>query len=63
MKRRMFKPGRPIRSIGEFIRCHEKREWVWLFNRPKHPSIIVNMSVLTVLGFIRNGALKKAIKQ
>jgi hypothetical protein len=39
-----------------------KRQWLYLYTRPKHPSVLVNMSMVTIAGFLRAGSIKVAVE-
>ncbi len=49
-----------IRSVGELRRCIKRGRWIYLHDRPKHPSVIAHMTFKTVTGFIDHGCLWSA---
>jgi hypothetical protein len=62
VKKRKFKPGPPLKTLNQVWVANEKCQWLWLFGRPKHPTVLVSMTVRTVASFLRAGALRKAVK-
>lgn len=59
---RVFRPGATITSMEEVASLLQARCWVYLFNRPKHPSVLGSMQFNTLAGFVILGALRVAIR-
>ena len=51
-------PGDTITTVSELL----EQEWVICRTSTKHIEVIKNMSLRTVLMFLNNGSIKKAIK-
>jgi hypothetical protein len=62
MRKKKFRPGRQLRTLNELWRASEANQWLYLHETPKHPTILVSMTIRTVAGFLRAGAIKKAVK-
>ena len=62
MKTSKFCKGKLVVSINQLCRLIDNNEWVYLIDRPKHPTIIANMTLRTVRGFLNHKMLWKAIK-
>ena len=63
MARKVFKKGKPIITLGILAAELEAVNWVYLYDAPKHPQIILNMKLNTVLGFLKRGQLSYAIRR
>lgn len=57
MKPRKFRQGWRVVFLEEVVHAFHKRQWLWLHGRPRHPSVIVSMTVKTVEDMIRRGQL------
>lgn len=57
--KRMFASGDPIRSLDELL----EQTWVMFNGRVKHIEVIKSAAMRTVLGWLQNGLLRKAIKK
>ena len=60
--KRKFRKGEPIKSIIDLIMRLGDGDWVYLHGQPKHPSILMNMSLTTLIGFCRYGGVHVAEK-
>lgn len=49
--------GDPIVSISQVTTAALKGEWIMMRGVPKHPCVIMSMTLRTVFGFIRSGLL------
>lgn len=58
MKKRKFKVGKRIESIEQLVAC----EWVFFNGRAKHISVLRNMMLKVVLGYIKGGYLYETIR-
>lgn len=58
-KHRKFDEGEPIMSLDELL----KQEWVMLYHITKHIEVIKNAQLSTVLKWLENGAIHKAIRK
>ena len=57
-----FKQGEPITNITELYDWVFSGGWVYLHGRPKHPTIIQNMMLMTISAMMNGKALFKAIE-
>jgi hypothetical protein len=55
--KRKYRKGEQIKSIIDLIMRLGAGDWVYLHGQPKHPSILMNMSLNTLIGFCRYGAV------
>ncbi len=53
MRRKKYRKGRQIESLGELVSFLDAGMWVYLRNTPKHPQILMNMSLFTLKLFLR----------
>ena len=60
--KRKFRPGKPIRSIGDLTRRLQRGDWVYMFGRPKHPGWILSMQFNSILYMLNSGFLYAAIR-
>lgn len=60
MSDRKTTKGRTIRSLDTVRDMAEHGFWFYLRDKPKHPTIIENMSFETVAGFVSAGMLHTA---
>jgi len=58
---RMYLRGATIRDIDLLLLFLNDGLWVYYRGRPKHPSIIYNMTLQTVLGGLEAGVFAEAI--
>ena len=59
-KESMYKRGQRINLVAEVIHCVQTGRWIMLRGKPKHPEIIGNMSLSTILMLIKDGLLHQA---
>ncbi len=52
MTQKVFKKGKPIQTLTSLAFEVDTGYWVYLRDIPKHPSIILNMTFKTVIGFL-----------
>jgi len=57
-----FRPGRTLKTLNQVWEANLRRQWLYLHARPKHPSVLVNMSMVTIAGFLRAGSIKVAVE-
>jgi len=55
--------GNKITSIEELLALLELGRWVYWGSRPKHPSVIENISIATVKAALRAEMLYEAIQE
>jgi hypothetical protein len=58
-KHRKFDEGEPITSLDELL----KQEWVMWYHITKHIEVIKHNQLSTVLKWLENGAIHKAIRK
>lgn len=59
-----YRKGFHIYGMNELIWNHlEKQRWIYLRDRVVHPSIIMNMTLKTVYGFLEARMISEAINQ
>lgn len=51
-----FTKGERIETIHELLDLLTAGKWVYYGNRPKHPSVILSMTALTLLDAIKRGS-------
>lgn len=62
MKRRMFRKGRKLRSMEQVARAVEGNIYIFMHNKPQHPGWVGSMQYRTVLGLLRRGYLREALR-
>ncbi len=60
MKKNKFKKGDPIGSVALLAFLIKTGQWIYLRDKPKHPSFISSMMFRTVTGLIDSGCLRYA---
>jgi hypothetical protein len=55
VKKKKFKKGEKIRTIGALVFYINAGRWIYLRGVPKHPSIVVSMTLRTVQKFLKDG--------
>lgn len=61
MKKKLkYKKGRKIGNMAHFELHHKFNGWVFLRNKPIHPSFLSSMTYRTINGFIQHGLLYEA---
>ena len=55
---RKFIDGEPITDLSELL----EQEWVMWYHQTKHIEVIKHTQLSTVLGWLDNGAFRKAIR-
>ena len=61
-RQKKYRKGRCFRSMMEFHWwVSDKERWVYWRDRPKHPSVIMNMTYLVVRNAVRRGTIIEAI--
>jgi hypothetical protein len=63
MRTNKFRKGKLINSIPELWIYLSHRRWIYMGSRPKHPSVLMNMSLITLAGFIRRNSLWVAVER
>lgn len=59
-----YRKGYTIFGMSELLWNHlNKGRWVYLRDKVVHPSIILNMSLITVRGFMESHLISEAIDQ
>lgn len=61
-KQKKYHKGDCIPNIGVLAVWLESNQWTYWGDRPKHPGWIISMSLQTLLGAIRAGRLRFAIR-
>jgi len=61
-KKRKFRPGERLWSMWGLECAIRDGNWIYLRDKPKHPSILENMTFATLQGFIRRGMLRVAVQ-
>ena len=56
-----YKKGRYL-GLTDLLEELGKRRWVYLRDIPKHPTVIENMTLLTICGFIHRKMFYRAIE-
>jgi hypothetical protein len=57
---RKYRPGAVLASMQEVITAIALGRWVFLRDKPLNPSVLDNMNLCTVRGFLRRGMLRWA---
>ncbi len=60
-KKLKYRKGRMIRNLGHLEICLQFGNWIYLWNRPKHPRVIECMTLGTLKYFIDKKGLWEAI--
>jgi len=60
-RKNKYKPGPVINNVETVIKMINLSSWIYLFGRPKHPTIIDSMTLRTVRGFIKHKQLRIAL--
>ncbi len=60
--KRMFREGRPIRSMNELVKLTDAGEWVMLLGKPKHHGWIISMTFRTLRYFLARKTLRLAVR-
>jgi hypothetical protein len=61
-RKRKFRPGDAIKDLHELVARCQRGEWIYWYQRPKHPSLLLHQQITTAIGLIRRGVLRVAIK-
>ena len=61
MAKKKYRPSYIIWDLGSLVFLLNQGDWIYLWDRPKHPRFIENMSLLTLRNLIGKKALRKAI--
>ncbi len=62
MRKKKFRRGRRITRVSEFLRWIDLGGWVYLRNKPIHPSFICSMPFRTVVNYIDYHSISEAIR-
>jgi hypothetical protein len=60
--KRKFSYGPRVETLHEVIDAARRGKWLYVGSVPKHPSIVVNMSLTTVAGMIERKALRHTVR-
>ena len=60
--RKKYHPGEPFEDMNALFAWLSANRWVMLRKVPKHPSIIRNMCISTVMGFMARGSITRAVR-
>lgn len=60
MKKLKYKQGRRIIDMLDLQNAINYGRWIYLFDKPKHPRVLENMTFKTLRCFIRSGQLSLA---
>ena len=60
--KRKFRPGGPFEDIHQVINWIQRGGWIYWGGVPKHPSIIQNMSLTTLLNSVGRSGLRPALR-
>ena len=63
MTPKVFRKEESIPNIEDLLTELKAGNWVYLHKVPKHPSIILNMTLGTVRGFLHKGLISYAIRR
>ena len=63
MKNAKYEKGQVIKSMDEVAQCYRYKQWIYLHDKPKHPSWIYNMTFATVDILLKAKRLHFAINQ
>jgi len=55
-----YKKGKPYTDIQSLVNDLSKEKYVFFVNKPKHPSIMKNMTLKTIMLFIKSKMLCEA---
>lgn len=55
-----YRKGIRITSIGELVAMLKAGKWIYLRDRPKHPSFLLSMTLWTIIRFIDSRSLYEA---
>lgn len=61
MRKRKFKPGRPITTMPALVRRLERGDYVLWHGTPKHPGWMRSMQYQTLSNAVRAGILRRAV--
>lgn len=62
MSKRIYKPGATIRRMDSLCKILFQGEYVYLRDRPIHPSWVISMQLRTVLIFLTAERFRKAVR-
>ncbi len=60
-KRKKYHPSYLITNLGDLAFLLDQGDWIYIRDRPKHPRVIENMSIITLKMLISKKVLRKAI--
>jgi hypothetical protein len=60
MKERKYEPGRYLRTPMQVVRAYESGQWLYLRDRVTHPAWVHNMTLGTVMKFLRRRMIRTA---
>jgi len=60
MNKRKFRRGKQLTTLTDVIEAINKGEWIYWKDTPKHPRILGNMSLVTLLRAVENRILFEA---
>lgn len=62
MSKRLYRPGRRIKTMSLLSRELLAGRYVWYFGRPCHPSWLASMQWNTLRGMVQSGRLRLAVR-
>ena len=62
MKKSKYKKGEVITTMDAVAQCYRSKQWIYLHDKPKHPSWIYNMTFATVDILLKAKRLHFAVK-
>jgi len=60
-KKNKFRKGEKITLLYDLVGLLMSNEWVYMYDRPKHPRVLMNMSLCVLQGGTRRGAFCRAV--
>ncbi len=60
-KRKKYQTSYLITNLGDLAFLLDQGDWIYIRDRPKHPRVIENMSIVTLKMLISKKVLRKAI--
>ena len=61
-RQRMYRRGRKLSLLGLIERAMLRREYVFMFDRPCHPSWVISMQLNTLANLCRHGGFRAAVR-
>ena len=61
-RERKFRQGPLVSSVADVVLEMIQGRWMYLGKKPKHPSVMKNMSIATLDFFVRRNGIRYAIK-